>query len=96
MISTMIMNARLAKNILKKTQTHQLEIMILDPPRSGFTKTAILAHEWKPTHIYYVSCAPIPLCAIQEIYSPLTQFDIQLFDMFQVPSFRNGHSPQRL
>ena len=73
----------LQKNILKKTQTHQLEIMILDPPRSGFTKTAILAHEWKPTHIYYVSCAPDTLMRdTRDLLSSYSIQDIQLFDMF--------------
>jgi len=73
----------LQKNILKKTQTHPLELLILDPPRSGFTKIATLAEAWKPAHIFYISCAPDTLMRdIKELLPFYSIQNIQLFDMF--------------
>ncbi|MBI2522176.1 MAG: class I SAM-dependent RNA methyltransferase [Bdellovibrio sp.] len=73
----------LQKSVAKKIQTHHLELMILDPPRSGFTHLATLVAEWKPTHIFYVSCSPDTL--MRDIKNLLPFYSIQcthLFDMF--------------
>ncbi len=74
---------KLRHNLAKKILTHPLELMIIDPPRSGFTLTATLAKEWKPTNIFYVSCAPDTLMRDIKDLLPLYSIrDVHLFDMF--------------
>lgn len=44
--------------LLKKYVSKQPDLLMVDPPRSGFKQLDLFAQEFKPEHIIYVSCNP--------------------------------------
>ena len=61
---------------------HNPDLLILDPPRSGFKELSLLVKRIKPDIIFYVSCNPATLARDLSSLSDYAVLEIHLIDFF--------------
>lgn len=76
-------------DLFKKHELKKLEklpspdIMLVDPPRSGFKELKELAEKYKPKFIIYVACEPAPLMRdIRDLNNSYQFQELHLLDLF--------------
>lgn len=70
------------KKIKVKNIPEQVDLLILDPPRSGFKDILIWLEEIKPTKVAYVSCDPHTLARDLMNLSSYRIIEVSLYDFF--------------